>query len=210
MMGSRYWGFPFPASRCRPFPILVWQCPLMQAVHRHRAQQAAMIFPGPPRVEAAHYVWCSSATKRRCTAATRNRAACRRDRTARPPAPLKMHGAGREARAGWRDVVPSGPRPADKRGTVSDAGRGGRWAPSTTICTIASVGKLASGIWHRESFIGRGQVRESAIVKGHYSIGSFDVSDLPIQNMAGTRQGQPKNCNLTYGQMPAPLIGVSL
>ena len=25
-----------------------------------------------------------------------------------------------------------------------------------------------------------------------------------------TRQGQPKNCNLTYGQMPAPLIGVSL
>ena len=25
-----------------------------------------------------------------------------------------------------------------------------------------------------------------------------------------TRQGQPKECNLTYGQMPTPLIGVSL
>jgi len=27
---------------------------------------------------------------------------------------------------------------------------------------------------------------------------------------ACTRQGQSKNCNLTYGQMPAPLIGVSV
>ena len=37
----------------------------MLAVRRLRAQQGAIIFAGPLRVEAAHYVWCSSATKRR-------------------------------------------------------------------------------------------------------------------------------------------------
>ena len=56
-----------------------------------------------------------------------------RDRTASPPAPFTMHGAESVARAGWRAAVPSGTRLPDKRGTVRDAGRGGRWAPSTTI-----------------------------------------------------------------------------
>ena len=163
MTVSRYWGAPIPLSRYRPSPILVWQCALMLAVRRRRAQQAAMIFAGPPRVEAAHYVWCSSATTRRCTAATRHGAACRRaachnaeifdtrrgDRAAPPPAPFTMHGAGSEARAGWRDAVPSGVRPPDKRGTVSDAGRGGRWAPSTTVLYDRFSGE--SGIGNRSS-----------------------------------------------------------
>jgi len=61
--------------------------------------------------------------------------------------------------------------PPDKRGTVSDAGRGGRWAPSTTICTITSAGKLATRNWHRESVIGAPHYRESAIGKGRYREG---------------------------------------
>jgi len=97
-------------------------------------------------------------------AETRNGATCRRaachnaeisdtrrerDQTARPPVPLTMHEARSEARAGWRDAAPSGARPPDKRGIVSGAGRGGRWAPSTTIRPIACVGN-----WRRESGIG--------------------------------------------------------
>jgi len=82
-----------------------------------------------------------------------------------------MHGAVSKARAAWRAAVPSGARPPDKRGTVSDAGRGGRWAPSTTILYDLFSGetgdeKLASGIGHRES-----QYRESVIGEGQYREG---------------------------------------
>jgi hypothetical protein len=112
-------------------------------------------------------------TKRRCTAATRHGAACRRlachnaaisetrrgrDPTANPPAPFTMHGAGSEARAGLRAAVPSGARPPDKRGTVRDAGQGGRWAPSTTILYHrfsgeSGIGNRTSGNNHREGSV---------------------------------------------------------
>ena len=107
-----------------------------------------MIFAGPPRVEAAHYVWCSSATKRRARLrrAMAPRADARRVTMLRS---LTHVGEGTERRAPRRPSrctapearcaqdgkLPYRAKPArlTKRGTVRDAGRGGRWAPSTTI-----------------------------------------------------------------------------
>ena len=48
-------------------------------------------------------------------------------------------------------------------------GGGGRHPPP--FCTIASVGKVASGIGHRETIIGKGQYRESVIGEGQYREG---------------------------------------
>ena len=183
---------PLPIS---PLPMLVWQCALMLAVRRLRAQQVAMVFAGPPLVEAAHYVWCSSATKRRARLRRAmappacRRAACHnaeisdtrrgRDRTASPPAPFTMHGAGREARAGWRAVVPSGARPPDKRGTVRDAGRGGRRAPSTTILYDrfsgeSGIGNRSSGNHHREGSVS-GICHRGGSISGRVSSGGVNI-----------------------------------
>ena len=83
-------------SRCRPSPILVWQCALMLAVHRRRAQQATIIFTVPLRVETAHCVRCSSAIK-----SARGGARLRRAMTPRVP----TFGACMEL-AGWMEALP--------------------------------------------------------------------------------------------------------
>jgi len=183
MMVSRYGGAPIPPSRYRPSPILVWQCALMLAVRRRRAQQAAMIFAGPPRVEAAHYVWCSSATKRRARLrrAMAPRADARRVTMLRS---LTHVGEGTERRAPRRPSRCTAPEArraqdgelpyrAEPARLTSEApyatrgeGGGGRHPPP--FCTIASVGKVASGIGHRETITGKGQYRESVIGEGQY------------------------------------------
>ena len=47
--------------------------------------------------------------------------------------------------------------PPTRRGTVSDAGRGGRWAALVAIHNhlyVETLGKLAEGDWPREQLIG--------------------------------------------------------
>jgi len=54
-----------------------------------------------------------------------------------PRRPSQRHGAGSEARAGWRDVVPNKARPPDEApsATRGEGGGGRPWSPFTTICT---------------------------------------------------------------------------
>jgi len=142
-------------------------------VRRLRAQQGAMIFAGPPRVEAAHYVWCSSATKRR--ARLRRAMAPRADAWRVTMLRSLTHVAeGTERRAPRRPSRCTAPEArraqdgelpyrAEPARLTSEAlsvtrGEGGRGRRPPPFCTIASVGKVASRIGHREAINGKGSI----------------------------------------------------
>ena len=122
-----------------------------------------MIFAGQPRVEAAHYVRCSSATKRRARLrrAMAPRADARRVTMLRS---LTRVGEGTERQAPRRPsrcTAPEARRAQDgelpyraeparltSEAPYATRGEGGGERHPPPFCTIASVGK-----WHRESVI---------------------------------------------------------
>jgi len=211
MTVSRYWGAPIPPSRYRPSPILVWQCALMLAVRRRRAQQAATINAGP-RVDAAHYVLCSSATNRRARLrrAMAPRADARRVTTLRS---LTHVGEGTERRAtrrGSRDNLEAGGRTARrdarrvethmcrpclacrKRAITERAGRrvGG---PSACCSSVNTVDLEEEGRWMRRlqaaHLIGCG-IQRGIRVEGFFTLQTRSSSAYPLFRPALLRRIQ--------------------
>ena len=180
----------------------------MLAVCCLRAQQGAMIFAGPPRVEAAHYVRSSSATKRRARQrrALAPRADARRVTMLRS---LTHVGEGTERRAPRRPSRCTAPEArraqdgelpyrAEPARLTSEAlyvtrgeGGGGRHPPP--VCTIASVGKVASGIGHRDTIIGKGQYRDSLIGEGQYREGYHRGGSISGRAVSGPTKSKRKS-----------------
>jgi len=63
------------------------------------------------------------------------------------------------------------------------------WPP---FCTIASVGKVASGIGHRETIIGKGQYRESVIGEGKYREGYHRGGSISGRAVSGPTKSKRK------------------
>jgi len=73
-------------------------------------------------------------------------------------------------------------------------------------CELSSLRRCRNRLWNHHSSRGRrlraaGQRPQASISRQRF---------LLEARFFYTRQGQPIGCNLTYGQLPAPLIGVSL
>ena len=168
---------PFPETRLPDsrlpllwFPKPMARCAVELAALRNRAQQAAMRFAGPPRVDATQYTRLFVGRQSRGRLRPRNgaRAATLGEsfyktrqgvtRAARPRRPSQRHGSGSEARACWREVVPVRGCPPDEApsATRGEGGSGRFWAPSP------STSRAQWENWLRETGFGRGLIGNPA------------------------------------------------
>jgi hypothetical protein len=148
--------------------------PLVLGALRCTANQAAMRFAGQPRVDATQYVRVLAPTSHDTRLRPRNRARAtiaiesfsftldgKGTRSARPPAPFTTARRWKRGASRMAECRPE-PGPSTRRGIVSDAGRGGRWAALVAMHNQLHVelpGKLDAGDWfrgdwHRERLIG--------------------------------------------------------
>jgi len=79
------------------------------------------------------------------------------------------------------------------------------WPP---FCTIASVGKVASGIGHRETIIGKGQYGESVIGEGQYREGYHRGGSISGRAVSGPTKSKRKMRSVESCQDPRKLLTV--
>ena len=170
-----YQPFPDPASPNQA--SLTW-FPLA-CLPDSRMAVPLMLIRGPAARRCNTVCTCARAHQSRYTVATgqwrsrddRSTGKGRARRAHRRPS--QRHGAGSEACAGWRDVVPNKARPQDEApsATRGEGGVGRPWSPFTTICTSSHWEQLAEGDWLRGDWPRERLIREPGSGKGRSGTG---------------------------------------